>query len=76
MRAKVGEQRGFFQNKLVDLCKNDGLMKMTPLTIVQREPVSPYSLLLWRKVVWLRLKLPENRLAIGPTDIQHQISRH
>ena len=41
------------------LFKNGELMKMPRLTIVR-----PETVLLWQKVVWLRLKLTENRLAI------------
>ena len=43
MRAGVCEQKVLFQNKFKFIYngKNDGLMKMTPLTIVHGEPVSP-----------------------------------
>ena len=42
MRAGVGEQKVLFQIKFRCICsKMIGLMKMSCLTIVPREPVSP-----------------------------------
>ena len=69
MRAGVGEWKGFFQIQLKFVySKNDVLMKIPPLTIVGRAPVS--ACIAMAEGGRLLLKLPDISRSLIMTDVQ------